>query len=165
MRRYSHTLAIGASLLACTAGWAEEFGGAPVVIDGDTLQVGERTVDLAGIDAPELDQTCGAIGQTIDCGIVARAQLSDLTAGVDVVCDSVMGFGDGGPLARCSAGGYDLSRNMIYTGWAVVPPGDALDLKAEQAGAKQERRGLWRYVFVPPWEWRMSHGSGHPTAR
>ena len=63
------------------------------------------------------------------------------------------------PLARCSAGGYDLSEGMVYTGWALMPPAAeaGAPIKAFeniQINAAEKQRGLWKGSFVKPWEWR-----------
>ena len=42
------------------------------VVDGDTLRLGDRTVRLARIDAPERGQACAdAAGRVFDCGAAA----------------------------------------------------------------------------------------------
>ena len=64
-------------------GWAANA----VVKDGNTLQLGEITYRLDGIDAPELDQIC--IDDHADpwaCGVDARDQLAKLIGGAR--CDA-----------------------------------------------------------------------------
>jgi len=38
------------------------------VVDGDGLKIGNQSIRLWGIDAPELDQTCELDGRTVPCG-------------------------------------------------------------------------------------------------
>ena len=61
-------------------------------------------------------------------------------------------------MARCSAGGYDLSEGMIYTGWALLPPEPEVAMPTVfatiQTQAEERQRGLWKGSFVVPWEWR-----------
>src|ERR1700749_4951529 len=61
-----------------------------IVHDGDTIQLGDVTYRLDGIDAPEIDQIC--INDQADpwsCGIDARDQLTKLINGRDVHCDDL----------------------------------------------------------------------------
>lgn len=43
---------------------AEVVSGPAYAVDGDTLILNDRQVRLAGIDAPELDQSCQRDGQS-----------------------------------------------------------------------------------------------------
>ena len=159
-------LCVAASCLsaaASQAGPGEAIRGQARIIDGDSLEVAGRNFDLAGIDAPELGQRCQSRQRLYDCGSLALAALMDLTAGVEVECRTLAG-GAGGvgerSSARCSAGGYDLSEGMIYTGWALLPPGEPggavpATFSAIQAQADAKQRGLWKGSFVTPWEWRQ----------
>ena len=137
----------------------EEISGTARVIDGDTLEIGGVRLSLAGIDAAEPGQRCARGERLVDCGIGAGAQLSDLTAGVTVSC-VMLGLGNPahdaveGISAHCAADGYDLSEGMVYTGWALVEPGEAQLYRNFQRDAEASERGLWRYRFVAPWEWR-----------
>lgn len=147
---------------AAMAGEAGEIRGQARIIDGDSLEVAGRTVDLAGVDAPEIEQRCERRERLYDCGRLAQAALMDLTAGTEVACRLLAGAPTAAaapPLARCSAGGYDLSEGMIYTGWALIPPSPQAGGRIEgfetiQDKAAEKQRGLWKGNFVKPWEWR-----------
>ncbi|HIC82171.1 MAG TPA: thermonuclease family protein [Kiloniellaceae bacterium] len=178
-------LAVGASLLALAAlaaassqqgAWgdtASPVRGVAQIVDGDSLAVAGQTYDLAGVDAPELAQRCTRQERLYDCGLLAQAALMDLTAGVQVECRRLaqQPASDGVPLARCTAGGYDLSEGMVYTGWALIPPdGGSADRYQTafgpiQQGARERRRGLWKGAFVEPWAWRQGRRlPGEPLA-
>lgn len=165
-RLLSVALALTSTVTLATAGLAgqsDPIRGQARIIDGDSLEVAGQTFDLAGIDAPELGQRCRKRQRFYDCGSLAQAALMDLTAGVEVVCSSLSAEAsstDRRPPARCSAGGYDLSEGMIYTGWALLPPGEPggaapAAFGAIQAQADAKQRGLWKGSFVTPWEWRQ----------
>lgn len=148
-------LAVGfmlAAVVTVRPGLADTSGPA-TVIDGDTLLVGGRTIQLFGIDAPELGQECRRSDRQptlwVRCGVIARAQLMDLTAAQEVVCRPA-----GADHGICQAGGYDLSEGMAYTGWAVVDEDAPARYHAVSADAKAEGRGLWIYDFVMPAAWR-----------
>lgn len=96
--------------------------GAPKIITGDTLEIAGRLVHLVGVDAPEMAQRCRlADGRAFDCGLVAKTALMDLTVGGPVSC-TLQTEQAIPPIALCKAGGYDLSKGMAHTGWALAWP-------------------------------------------
>jgi len=131
-----------------------EIRGTPEVIDGDTLVLQGRRLRLRGVDAPDLQQRCWLKARLYDCGGIARAALLDLTAGSEVVCQSLAPGPDETTVARCTAGGYDLSEGMAYTGWAITRDTATTRYRIVEAGARDAGRGLWRGRFVAPWDWR-----------
>jgi endonuclease YncB( thermonuclease family) len=143
-------------LLATTisAGAAGEIEGTPDVLDGDTLVLEGHRLRLAGVDAPEPGQRCWLKDRLYDCGNVARTALLDLTAGATVVCRPRGPGPDETTLALCTAGGYDLSEGMAYTGWALALPGTEGRYRHEEERAQTAGHGLWRGDFVAPWDWR-----------
>ena len=157
-------LAAGLLAAASAAETAPELRGIPEVIDGDTLQLQGRRLHLTGVDAPELAQRCWLKTRLYDCGRVARTALLDLTAGVEVICRPLEPGTAERTFARCTAGGYDLSEGMAYTGWALADPdnadSDSADPESgdrysrEETRARAAGRGLWRGRFVAPWDWR-----------
>lgn len=139
--------------LPAVAASAAELGGEAVIVDGDTLEVAGRRVDLFGIDAPELEQTCAREGRAYPCGEVARAGLMDLVAGAEVVCRPVEGAG-ATALGVCTADGFSINRNMLHTGWALATPDAPAAYRATERDAKAAGRGLWQGAFTVPWRWR-----------
>ena len=124
------------------------------VVDGDTLRLGDRTVRLAKIDAPERGQTCGdAGGRGFDCGAAAAEALSRLVNGRSVVC--LVGGRDrfGRGLGQCTAGGVDLNAGLVRAGWALAYADDP-GLAALEVEARRAARGLWAGGFTRPEEWR-----------
>ncbi|MGG5819745.1 thermonuclease family protein [Falsiroseomonas sp. HW251] len=123
------------------------------IVDGDTIRLGDRTVRLARVDAPERGQGCSdAAGRWFDCGAAAAEALSRLVNGRSVVC-IVAGrdrFGRG--LGQCSAGGVDLNAGMIGAGWALAE--DDTAMAALEVEARRGARGLWAGGFTRPEEWR-----------
>ena len=57
-------------------------------------------------------------------------------------------------MAFCDAGGFDISRNMVHTGWAVMARHYCSAFGQTEEKAKAAKRGLWKGAFTPPWEWR-----------
>jgi endonuclease YncB( thermonuclease family) len=124
------------------------------VVDGDTLRLGDRTLRLSGIDAPERGQGCtDAGGRGFDCGAAAAEALSRLVNGRSVVC-RVQGrdrFGRG--LGVCVAGGAELNSGLVVSGWALAYDNDPAMLVAETQ-ARLAGRGLWAGGFTRPEDWR-----------
>jgi endonuclease YncB( thermonuclease family) len=125
------------------------------VSDGDTLKIDGERIRLWGMDAPELGQKCKRQGVSYDCGITAREVLISLIGKTRPECEKVNTDRYRRTVARCFVDGEDLGGLMVREGWA-------LDYKryskgryaAEQATARQARRGLWSGEFIPPWEYR-----------
>ena len=95
--------------------------GKPEILSGDTLSITGTVLHLKGIDAPEKGQLCRvASGRAFDCGLVSKTALMDLTVAVSVSCRLTGGARDDLPEAQCFAAGYDLSKGMVHTGWALA---------------------------------------------
>lgn len=126
------------------------------VIDGDTLQVGDRIVHLAGIDAPELGQVCIHDEQLIRCGVNAAFTLDKAVelAVAPIICSDLSDLSDGVLLGTCESGGDNLALKLLRSGYVVALP-DATGFYREAAdSARKASLGLWEDQFVPPWEWR-----------
>ena len=148
--------------LPCAAAMAEEIVGKPQVIDADTLDFSGRLVRLYGIDALEIDQVCGAGGDTWPCGKEARWAILDRISPHWVTCitESVTAEGltpEGLIAAICylaGAGQFDLNAWLVERGWALADRDATEAYVAAEDAARRAGRGLWRGPFVPPWEWR-----------
>jgi endonuclease YncB( thermonuclease family) len=142
------------------------FAAGAVVRDGGTLQIADVTYRLDGIDAPALDQMC--IDEHADawaCGVEAREQLASLIGSRPVHCEDL--GADTTYKKRhigiCSVEGETASLNQL-----VVRQGFALDFepsakgrfREDEAGAKDNRRGLWKGCFVAPQEFRRGMKDG-----
>lgn len=125
------------------------------VVDGDSLELGGQRVRLLGIDALELHQTCrDGSGAGIACGQEARAALAALVADGPLRCTEEGTDRFGRSLARCTNGrGEEINRTLVREGWALAFTGDTR-YAAEERAARQARRGIHAWAFVPPAEWR-----------
>lgn len=99
---------------------AQSLVGPTTVVDGDSLNVGSTQVRLFGIDAPEGKQTCNRDGKNWPCGEAAAGQLRSLTNGRVVQCRSQGLDAFGRTIAVCQAGGLELNRTMVASGWATA---------------------------------------------
>lgn len=143
-------LIVLAAVLAAFPAMAADITGTPTVIDGETLEVGGKRFRLSGIDAPDPRQTCIIRKREYNCGRISTTALMDLVAGVNVRCRPVSKTGN---VARCYAGGYELSEGMVYTGWAMAMPRNHTRFAPIEKKAAAARRGLWQGKFDMPWDW------------
>ena len=146
-------LAAALMALPTKAGAQAVLEGPAAVVDGRTLTVAGRAIRLGGIDAPAPAQTCRWSGRTIPCGRIAGDALRDLVTGAVVRCRLAPGTASP-PVATCTADGFDIAGNMVYTGWAVTAPDGPDRYRAIQEKARAAKRGLWRGAFVMPSDWR-----------
>jgi endonuclease YncB( thermonuclease family) len=129
-------------------GW---ITGAALAIDGGTLHIEDLyCVRLAGIDAPEVTQTCERRGAPYACGAEAAGHLMRLISAEEVNC-KVLGRQKDHYTAECDVAGMDLGALMVAAGWALDRGGR---YSAYEMGAKLGGFGLWEGTFMPPAEWR-----------
>jgi len=145
------------TVLTASQGWAATA----TIRDGGTLQLGNVTYRLDGIDTPAFDQHCideHADGWT--CGAEARDQLAKLISGKQVRCDDL------GPdptfrkrrIGVCKVEGEitSLSQLLVRRGFALnVETSASGRFQADEARARDDRQGLWKGCFVAPREFRI----------
>jgi endonuclease YncB( thermonuclease family) len=114
-----------------------------LVIDGATLRLPDRVVQLAGIEPPPRGQSCPSTDRRpADCGAEAARALAGLLHRGPVEC-ILQGAGQSGrPMAVCSQAGVTLNTALVLAGWAH---GDASapGMADAEARARAARRGLW----------------------
>ena len=114
-----------------------------VVADGNRLQVGDTTVRLYGISAPERGRSCRyASGESWPCGSRAAAALSSVIRSRAVECD-VANQPGADPVGRCWIGNIDLSHWMLRYGWADAGDGAERGYADALGTAKAEGLGQW----------------------
>src|SRR5215467_9531451 len=127
-----------AALFSAGPGWTANA----VVHNGDTIQLGDVTYRLDGIDAPELDQICiDDHADPFSCGVVARDRLAKLIDGRAVHCDDL---GTDKAFKKrhvgiCTVEGETASLNqqLARQGLAIsTEPSLKLHTKNDAAGAK-----------------------------
>jgi endonuclease YncB( thermonuclease family) len=138
------------------------------VTNGDTLQLDRTIYRLDGIDAPEIDQLClDRRGDVWPCGATARDRLSGHIGGRAVSCQDM----GSDPIYKhrrmgiCSIEGETTTINgwLVREGWAIKLDSTANGrFAAEEADARENRRGLWKGCFAEP---RDLRGWNHNGAR
>ena len=134
----THIAILGVALLITGPVAAGEVRGSVEVIDGSTMLVAGKTVHLADIVVPPIGSKCVWRGQPLDCGVLARAGLKDITAGADVVCIPVRANAH-----RCKDGSFDLAFGLIHAGWAVPVENAPGHYHKKMQNAKEHKRALW----------------------
>jgi endonuclease YncB( thermonuclease family) len=116
-----------------------------------TLDVGGRTLRLAGIRSPGSDRECmnGAAGdaEPLPCGELALQALRKRVRGFGVECRIEKGTGDAG-LAACRLGRTDLALWLVEQGWAEASDAAPAGYDAAEVRARCGRRGMW--AGTPP---------------
>ncbi len=129
-------------LALCAPGAAaQEIGGTPRVVDGDTLAIGAARIRLFGIDAPERGQPCR---DGSDCGAQARTYLETLIGGRPVSCREEDVDRYGRIVATCFVGDLDLNRAMVRGGHAL-PYVDFSRRYVPDAGEAAAFQAPWAY--------------------
>lgn len=136
------------------------------VVDGDTLSLEGRLIQLHGIDAPELGQTCYHDGIEQLCGVIAaRAlhKLVNMTQG-PLRCVPVGTYLQMETMT-CWAGHWDLARVLVADGYALAAPHGPSAYVEQESEAREARLGLWSGDFMLPWEWRPDADGGTGARR
>jgi endonuclease YncB( thermonuclease family) len=153
---------LGSGLWAPPA--ATAITGPALVIDGDTIALRGVRVRLFGIDAPELEQSCGRDRHSSwACGREAAAHLTRLISGGAVACQPRGYDTYGRVLGVCVAGGNEINAQMVRSGMAWAFDRYAPSYLAEETEARARKLGIWRGEAEPAWSYRArrSAEAGH----
>ena len=153
---------IGAAGLVAVA-TAQDLTGVATPIDADHVLIGDTTIALYGIDAPEPDQAgaCFAGRRIYGCYENALRQMQFLTSLGPLHCIGT-GAADlfGIPYMICTAAGEDVGEAMVLAGFAFAFRQQTdLYVEAEET-AKAAQVGLWQpgIRYDMPWDWRVMMG-------
>lgn len=125
------------------------------IVDGDTLQIGQTTYRLYGIDAPEHGQRCAKRGGgSWQCGKAATEYLQQLAASGQVRCDDRGQDKYGRTIGVCSVGNKDLNEQMVSSGHAWAFLRYSKDYEAVEKAARNKGIGIWQATTQPAWDYR-----------
>lgn len=149
------------------------------IIDGDTIRMGDVSLRLWGIDAPERDQLCrAATGEPLECGGVAGEHLVSLIADKLISCGPpvdeqgrrlppgempVPAEISGRPVVTCrmntDKGEIDIAQAMVRDGYAHLYQDEDGVTSVYQADLQQAASaGVGLHAsgdgLFPPWLWR-----------
>lgn len=122
--------------------------------DGDSLTLNGTEVRLFGIDAPELNQTCGRDSGEYPCGREARDALHALLSGKTITCKSWETDRYGRAVSTCRDGKLEINDEMVRQGWAVAYFRHSTAYAKAQKEARAARRGIWQGRFEMPENYR-----------
>lgn len=135
---------------------------------GDTFWVGEISVRLAGIDAPQLDQICRNQSGQSSCGEEARRHLQNLMTGALLTCERLSRSGGGRrdneafsrPLVHCTASRgretVDIAEQMAADGYAIATDNGDRNYLGIARVALEEQRGIMGLCTLRPRVWRTN---------
>lgn len=125
------------------------------VFDGDRLLVRTRyhsqRVQLAGIDAPELDQPGGEGSRALLEKMVARKRVLIRVVGQNTVGES---------LVHMQWRDHDIAMEMVRSGAAWADPVGGAALRDAESEARERKLGIWADDLPPavrPSQWRAEH--------
>ena len=112
----------------------------PIVVSAGVIKARGRDIELAGVDAPDFNATCGEGAAAWPCGRMARAALRQFVRGRAIECAVPPGADEIPSVGNCSVGGENLSEWLVSKGWARPIGATYASLEAT---ARQARLGLW----------------------
>tara|TARA_B000000475_G_C15806714_1_gene369849 strand:- start:202 stop:663 length:462 start_codon:yes stop_codon:yes gene_type:complete len=127
-----------------------------IVIDGDTIRIGDERIRFSGIDAPEKKQTC--IYQEIEfkCGEFSKNLLIEKISNQEVSCIRESTDQYGRTLAECFVGKESLSSYLVREGYAFAYRKYSDKFIPDEEYAQSKGNGMWSMDFMFPWDFRKS---------
>ena len=132
------------------------------IIDGDTFKVGDRSIRLHGIDAPELAQTCDgwAAGEAARKALVALRSRAHLRAHPSRRTSTAGQSPSAASQVRTSA------KPWFAQAWLTLPI-PMHEFLLQERRARFDGRGIHARRCANPADWRASHrttaSARHPT--
>ena len=128
-----------------------------IIIDGETIKIGEERIRFSGIDAPEINQTCISEGVEVFCGQISKSLLVDKTSLEQVKCISEGKDQYNRTLAECFVNGESLSRYLVRQGYAFAYRKYSKKFIKDEDYAKEKKMGMWNMKFIFPWDYRRKN--------
>ncbi|MFT5784829.1 MAG: endonuclease YncB(thermonuclease family) [Ascidiaceihabitans sp.] len=138
-----------------------DFSGSIVVIDGDTIDVGDVRVRIHGIDAPEQDQKCTS-GQNLSWarGAWVSDQVRERFQGQRATCRRIEIDKYGRVVATCKVNGEDIGRALVSDGLAFAYREYSMAYDLDEKGAAVNDRGLHASRVQSPAQYRKTRAKG-----
>lgn len=124
----------------------------PIIVDGDTIKIGEQAIRIIGIDAPDEDFPAGKAsaknylaqlldGRTVKC----RPRFAAEQLAIKEISNQPATSFDRANMSCSIDDRYDVGRSMIEGGYAVdYGRYSGLAYRSFQQAAKSNNSGLWR---------------------
>ncbi len=133
------------------------FASHVIVVDGDTIKLGDVKIRFSGIDAPEINQTCVASEGKVACGKISRDILITKVTNNKISCTDEGKDFYGRVLGECFVNGESLSRYLVREGFAFAYRKYSDKFILDEEYAKSNRLGMWSMKFQYPWDYRKSN--------
>ena len=127
------------------------------VVDGDTIHLNGEKIRFAGIDAPELKQTCIKEGEENPCGEMAKQIIIDKIGNNTVECISNGKDQYKRILAECFINNESLSSYIVRHGYGFAYRRYSKKFIIDEDYAKSNRAGMWSMKFEYPWDYRKNN--------
>ena len=127
------------------------------VVDGDTIHLNGEKIRFAGIDTPELKQTCINDGAKDPCGVTAKEILIKKIDDNKVECVSEGKDQYKRTLAECFISDESLSSYLVRSGYAFAYRKYSKKFILDENYAKLNNIGMWSMKFSYPWDYRKSN--------
>jgi endonuclease YncB( thermonuclease family) len=124
-------------------GGSKPLQGRAEAIGGDLLHVAGTTVRLAGVEAPERQQSCGTGNKRYRCGAAAQAALGRLVNGRTLACTISGTDGAGRSLATCMRGTLDINGELVRQGHVFAGSGMFASYSGLERQARDAKAGIW----------------------
>jgi len=126
------------------------------IVDGDTIYLNGEKIRFAGIDTPELKQTCLKKSIKDLCGVTAKQILIDKIGNNNVECISEGRDRYKRTLAECFVNNESLSRFLVRRGYAFAYRKYSKKFIIDEDYAKVNQVGMWSMKFQYPWDYRKN---------
>jgi len=126
------------------------------IVDGDTIYLNGEKIRFAGIDTPELKQTCLKKSIKDLCGVTAKQILIDKIGNNNVECISEGRDRYKRTLAECFVNNESLSRYLVRSGYAFAYRKYSKKFIIDEDYAKVNQVGMWSMKFQYPWDYRKN---------
>lgn len=142
-------------IAATPPSYADSAAGSAMAIDGDTIELDGKVVQLYGIDAPELGQLCLDHGAWHPCGLAAAHELNKQLrlSRRNIECQPADASGASEQV--CFAGNVDVGEALLEAGYVVASAAANPDYRELEQKARGAGLGLWQTQFVRPSAWRQ----------
>ncbi len=142
--------------LTSKLGSSEVLEGRATVLSGEMVRLQGRLLHLAGIEAPDRQQTCiRTTKQTWKCGEAAQKALERLARAEAFRCVTQGGPDAQGRIAaNCTVDGRDVSAELVKDGHVFAAASYFGGYGAQERDAKRASAGLWSGEAVRPSDFR-----------
>ena len=124
------------------------------IVDGDTIHLNGEKIRFAGIDTPEIKQTCFKDDVKNLCGVKAKQILINKIGNNTVECISEGRDQYKRILAECFVNNESLSSYLVRSGYAFAYRKYSKKFIKDEDYAKANQIGIWSMKFEYPWDYR-----------